>query len=116
MGEAWAAPARPKWPPRKPLLQVKAQHHTVAQLMVQGCKVIEISRQTGYSPSYVSRIQKDPVMQGLLAYYARQREQAYAYSLRRRMEIIAGVDELLERWSRRGRRRRRGIPPSGAVG
>ena len=114
MGEARAGP---KWPPRKPLLQVKAQHHTVAQLVVQGRKVIEIARRTGYSPTYLSRIQKDPVIQELLAYYARQRGEAYAYSLRRRMEIIAGVDELLERWSRRrARKRRRVIPASGANG
>jgi hypothetical protein len=101
MGEARAV--------RKPLLQVKAQHHTIAQLVVQGRRVIEISRRTGYSPAYLSRIQKDPVMQELLAYYARQRDQAYAYGLRRRMEITLGVDELLERWNRRNRGRRRGI-------
>jgi uncharacterized protein YerC len=106
MDEAPAAPPGPKWPPRKPLLQVKAQHHAVAQLMVQGQKVIEISRRTGYSPSYVSRIQKDPVIQELLASYTRQRDQAYAYSLRRQMEILAGVDELLELRARRGHRRR----------
>jgi hypothetical protein len=85
-------------------------------LVVQGQKVTEIARRTGYSPTYVSRIQKDPVIQELLAYYARQRGQAYAYSLRREMEIITGVDELLERWSHRGRKRRRGIPASGANG
>ena len=101
MGEARAAQMASTWPPRKPLLQVKAQHHTVAQLLVQGRKVSEVSRQTGYSPTYVSRIQKDPVMQELLAYYARQRQEAFAYTLRREMEIVSGLDELCKRLARR---------------
>jgi hypothetical protein len=105
MGEARAAPPEPKWPPRKPLLQVKAQHHTVAQLMVQGRKVIEISRRTGYSPTYLSRIQKDPVIQELLAYYARQRGQAYADGLERMYTEMFRLDELRELCNRRGRRR-----------
>jgi hypothetical protein len=116
MSRPRAATRGPKWPVRKPLQQLKARHYTVAQLLVQGRKVIEISRRTGYSPTYVSRIQKDPVMQELLAHYARQRNEAFAYSLRRQMEIIMGADELLERWARRGRRRRRGVPVSGAIG
>ena len=58
MGEARVAP---KWPARKPLRQLTARHYTVAQLVVQGRKVSEISRQTGY----LSRIRKDPVMQEL---------------------------------------------------
>jgi hypothetical protein len=103
----------PKWPPRKPLREVKARHHTVAQLLVQGRKVNEISRQTGYSPTYLSRIQKDPVMQELLAYYARQRDEAFARTLRREMEIVSGLDELCERLARR--RRRRSAPVSAPI-
>jgi hypothetical protein len=114
MGEARAAPLGPKWPARKPLRQLKARHYTVAQLLVQGRKVSEIRRQTGYSPTYISRIQKDPVIQELLAYYARQRDEAFAYTLRREMEIVAGLDELRERLARRGRKRRRDTAVSGA--
>lgn len=103
---AEAEPAtRPKWPARKPLRQLKARHYPVAQLLVQGQKVSEISRKTGYSPTYVSRIQKDPVIQELLAYYARQREEAYADTLRREMEIATGLDDLRERLAHRVRRR-----------
>jgi len=103
MGEARAVP---KWPPRKPLLRVKAQHHTVAQLLTQGRKVVEISRQTGYSPTYVSRIRKDPVMHELLVCYAQQREGAFAHTLRREMEIVAGLDELRERLAHHRARKR----------
>jgi uncharacterized protein YerC len=57
-----------KWPARTPLQGLKARHHLVAQLLVQGRKVIEVARETGYSPTYLSRMQKDPVMQELLAH------------------------------------------------
>ncbi len=99
-----------KWPLRKPLLQVNARHHAVAQMIVQGRKLIEISRETGYSATYLSRIRKDPVMEELLAHYARQRNQAFDYSVRREMEIMFGLDELRERLARR--KRRRGNPAS----
>jgi AraC-like DNA-binding protein len=116
MGGAQAALGA-KWPARKPLRQLRARHYIVAQLLVQGKKVIEISRQTGYSPTYVSRIQKDPVIQELLTDYARQRDEAFAYTLRREMEIVTGLDELRERLARRrARKRQRGIPLSGADG
>jgi hypothetical protein len=107
VGEAEKAP-KPKWPERKPLRQLNPRHYPVAQMLVQGRKVSEVSRQTGYSPTYVSRIQKDPVMQELLAYYARRREEAFAYTLRREMEIVTGLDELRERLARR--KDRRGTP------
>jgi hypothetical protein len=103
MGEARVVP---KWPARKPLRQLTARHYTVAQLLVQGRKVSEISRQTGYSPTYVSRIRKDPVMQELLMCYAQQREEAFACTLRREMEIVAGLDELRERLARHCARKR----------
>ncbi len=111
MGEArMSAQPGAKWPARKPLLPVNARHHAIAQMIVQGRKLIEISRQTGYSATYLSRIQKDPVMEELLAHYTRQRDQAFDDSLRRQMEIMFGVDELQERLARRGRKRRRSIP------
>jgi hypothetical protein len=108
MAEAPTVPLTPKWPVRKPLRELRARHYAVAQMVVQGQKVTEISRQTGYSPTYVSRIQKDPVMQELLAYYVRQREEAYAHTFRRKMEIALGLDELRERLTRRAPRRRGG--------
>jgi hypothetical protein len=103
-----------KWPVRKPLQRLKARHHAVVQLLVRGRKVIEISRQTGYSPTYVSRIQSDPIIQELLAYYARRRDEAFAYTVRREMEIVSGLDELCERLARR--KRRRGAPVSAQIG
>ena len=116
MGEArTSAGSGAKWPPRKPLLQVNARHHAVAQMIVQGRKLVEISPQTGYSVAYLSRIQKDPVMQELLAFYVRQRNQAFVDGLHREMEIMFGLDELRERLARH-RNRRRGIPESDPIG
>jgi DNA-binding NarL/FixJ family response regulator len=113
MSEARAAPRASKWPARKPLQALKARHHTIARLLVQGRKVIEIARETGYSRTYVSRIQADPVMQELLADFARQRDEAFAYALRREMEIVIGLGGLCERLARqRPRRRRRAAPVS----
>jgi hypothetical protein len=105
MSEAPTVPLTPKWQARKPLRELRARHHAVAQLVVQGRKVSEISRQTGYSPTYVSRIQKDPVMQELLAHYVRQREEAFSYALGRKLEIALGLDELRDRLGRRAPRR-----------
>lgn len=76
LGGAVAAPTRP-------LLQIRHAHHQLAQLICAGTDNSEISLITGYTPSYISKIQHDPAFNELIQYYALQREQRFVDVLER---------------------------------
>ena len=67
-----------KYPPQHALLRVNHTHHLAAQLMARGAvSQVEVSRRTGYTPTYISKIKKDPEFQKLLAYYEEKVEEKY---------------------------------------
>jgi hypothetical protein len=99
-----------KYPPQHALLRVNHTHHLAAQLMARGAvSQVEVSRRTGYTPTYISKIKKDPEFRKLLVYYEGQVEQKYVDSLERLQVLgLAVLDELQARleadpegWSKR---------------
>ena len=88
-----------KYPPQHALLRVNHTRHLAAQLMASGTvSQVEVSRRTGYTPTYISKIKKDPEFQKLLAYYEGQVEQKYVDGLERMQVLgLAVLDELQAR-------------------
>jgi hypothetical protein len=88
-----------KYPPQHVLLRVNHTHHLTAQLMASGTvSQVEVSRRTGYTPTYISKIKKDPEFQKLLAYYEGKVEQEYVNGLERMQVLgLAVLDELQAR-------------------
>jgi len=81
-----------------PIQQLRASHHQLAQLLAQGRPDQEVSLITGYSPSRISILKKDPTFQELLASYREIREQVFADTLERmRVLGLSTLDELQER-------------------
>lgn len=77
------------------LIQVKAAHHNLAQLMAKGVDDVEISLITGYSGSYLSNLKNDPAFKELLAYYGEQKEIVFADAVKRLAALgIATIEEL----------------------
>src|SRR5690348_7516520 len=72
------------------LKRIGTIHHRLAQLVVEGQGPEEISALTGYSPSYIGAIQKDPSFQGLVAYYATNAELTYVDVLERMKTLQIG--------------------------
>lgn len=91
------------------LTSLRAHHHRVAQLICQGQKREQIALLTGYSPSYVTRLQADPAFKELLAHYAAEQGAVFVDVLERMKSAgIAAIEELQERletepekWSKR---------------
>jgi hypothetical protein len=81
------------------LLRVNHTHHLAAQLMASGTvSQVEVSRRTGYTPTYISKIKKDPEFQKLLVYYEGKVEQEYVNGLERMQVLgLAVLDELQAR-------------------
>ena len=59
------------------LKALRTTHHTVARLLAEGRKAVEVAAITGRSQSNISILQDDPAFQELLAYYASQKEVIY---------------------------------------
>jgi hypothetical protein len=80
--------------PPQTLLNIRNTHHTLAMLLASGRRPEEISQITGYSPSYISMVQKDPAMVNLIDYYksmnAEQFKEAQA-SLFERLNSISMI-------------------------
>jgi hypothetical protein len=53
----------------RPLVRLRDSHHTVARLFAHGLRPEEVSGQTGYSPSRLSTLQRDPSFQELVTFY-----------------------------------------------
>jgi hypothetical protein len=88
-----------RYPPKHALLRVNHTHHLAAQLITSGTvSQVEVSRRTGYTPTYISKIKKDPEFQKLLEYYEGKVEQEYVNGLERMQVLgLAVLDELQAR-------------------
>lgn len=81
-------------PPAQPLSKVRAAHHSLAQLIVEGKSNIEIGFLSGYSPTYISMLRSDPTFKELVAHYSQNRDKVYVDVLERMK--IAGLNSLEE--------------------
>ncbi len=80
------------------VLTIKHAHHQLARLLASGTPGGEVSLITGYSPAYISSIQRDPMFVELLEYYSHQREQVFVDTLERMKTLgLTTLDELQAR-------------------
>lgn len=80
------------------IAKLRHTHHMLARLLAQGTPPGEASLITGYSPSRISVLQRDPAFAELLTYYKTQTEQVYLNVHERMASLgMATVDELQER-------------------
>lgn len=59
---------------RQPLLNLRASHHALARCVAEGKSDVESSAITGYAPSTISSLKKDPAFSELVAHYTLQIE------------------------------------------
>lgn len=59
------------------LKQIRQSHHTLARLLAQGMKHVEIASITGYSTSRISILQDDPAFEELVVYYRSMEEAGF---------------------------------------
>jgi hypothetical protein len=82
--------------------QIRHAHHTLAMLLAEGRKGVEISGITGYSPSRISILQGDPAFQELVAYYREQKEAVYLDVHQRLATLgMTAIEELQQRFEDR---------------
>lgn len=75
--------------------KIRASHHYLAQQLAMGdLKQTEIAMTTGFSESRISILKNDPAFQELLAFYANQRKEAVADTLKQLS--VLGHDALAE--------------------
>jgi hypothetical protein len=80
------------------VLELRHGHHTIARLLADGTKQVEISAITGYSQSRISILKGDPAFQELIEYYKTQKEAIYL-DVHQRLGTLAitAVEELQQR-------------------
>lgn len=94
---ALATPAR-KETAALPLRQMRRAHHMLAKLIADGVKHVEAASITGYSPSRISVLVRDPAFSELVSYYSSQAEVAYLDVHNRLATLgMSTVEELQER-------------------
>lgn len=59
------------------LQQIRHTHHNLARLLAEGRKQAECAAITGFSPSRISILMKDPAFAELVAYYGEMQEEIY---------------------------------------
>lgn len=70
------------------LKRLRDSHHAVARLLAHGQTPEQVSLATGYAPSRISTLQRDPMFRELLAFYAKTADVA-RMEFEAQMEIIA---------------------------
>jgi len=82
----------------RPLLRIRNAHHSMARLIAEGRKDVEIAAITGYSPSRISVLKGDPAFKELVAYYKGQVAEVFLNVHERLASVSMGaVEELQER-------------------
>lgn len=81
------------------LLSIRATHHQLAKLLAQGYKDIDVAKITGYSPSRISILKRDPSFREIVSHYANVVEQAFTDTVGKMKDVtdtaLAILDERL---------------------
>lgn len=64
--------------PKAPLAAIRAPHHMLARFVAEGKPAVEISAITGYTPTRIQQLQRDPSFVELVAHYEEQQVMAEA--------------------------------------
>lgn len=86
-------------PPAIPtVIALRASHHELARLLAQDEPLEVISAMTGYSPSWISNLRRDPSMDRLIEHYRVQKDLVYVDLLERQKLLgVMVVQELTAR-------------------
>lgn len=80
------------------LTQIKHTHHLLARLLAAGRSAYDASVITGYSPAWISSLQRDPAFMELLAYYKHQADEVFLNVQERLAALcVTSIEELQER-------------------
>ncbi len=81
-----------------PIQRIRDSHHKVAELLALGVRCCEISAITGFSPSYISNLQRDSSMIELIEFYKGHAQSEFADVVKRlKMINLEITSELLTR-------------------
>lgn len=84
-----------------PLQTLRASHHNLAQMLAKGVPDNEAALITGYTPTRISILKKDPAFAELMAGYREMRENLFVDTLERmRILGLSTLDELQDRLER----------------
>jgi hypothetical protein len=94
----WALPEGGLSSVTPPLQRIRFQHHSLARLLAEGRTHQEASLITGFSPSRISILQKDPAFKDLLASYKGMTDEVYV-NVHERLAALGmnTIEELQER-------------------
>ena len=86
----------------RPLQQIRAIHHRLAQLLAQGFTHLEVAAMAGSSTQRIAKLVADPTFQELISYYQDQigeRQIEDGQRIQEKLKIAAesALDELTER-------------------
>jgi hypothetical protein len=82
----------------RPLVRLRDSHHTVARLLAHGLQPNQVSAQTGYSPSRLSVLQRDPSFAELVSFYRTSRDET-ARDVEAQMLLVAR--DAMQAWHER---------------
>jgi len=81
-----------------PIQRIRTSHHMLAKLLAEGRPSTECQLITGYSSSYISNIQQEPIFDDLVKYYKEQLGEVYL-NVHQRLASLGMdiVDEIQDR-------------------
>lgn len=78
------------------IARIRDSHHSLARLIADGVKDVDISAITGYSPSRISILKNDPAFSNLVEHYRRNRSEAFATVHERFVSLSKDAAEELQ--------------------
>ena len=82
----------------RPIARVRDSHHALARALAGGLRPMEASELTGFSPSRISILQRDPTFAELLEFYRDQARESFTdFVGRLKLLSLDAVHELQER-------------------
>lgn len=85
-------------PAARPMQRLRNTHHMAARCLAEGRKVLEVSEITGYTPTRIAQLQRDPTFAELVEHYKSQVETKWLNVHERLAALgIAVTEEIMER-------------------
>jgi hypothetical protein len=80
----------------RPLVRIHASHHSLARCLASGMKPSQAGLVTGYTPSRISTLQRDPAFSALCAEYRSEAKSIFADLAERMNDLSLDAIELLQ--------------------
>lgn len=82
----------------EPVKKITPRHHTMARLVAEGLRDVDVAGMTGYTPTRIYQLKNDPLVKGLIEFYCAEMNARFRDVHERKKQLgLLAIERLMEK-------------------